>query len=144
MTPTTIWTSSRDASPVASRRVFFSYSHDERPFAEAVAAALEPRGVKVMHVAHERDSGAGWGDALRAALGRSDTFVVFVGRAPSTWTNFELGAALGSGKPVLSVHVGGAGAGSLPGPLAPTQVIDAADLPPGEVAERIARAVAQP
>lgn len=128
---------------MASPKVFFSYSHDERPFAEAVAAALEPRGIKVMHVAHEPDPGAGWGDALRAALGRSDTFVVFVGRAPSTWTNFELGAAWGSGKPVLSVYLGGPVAGSLPASLARRQPIDASGLGPNEVAERIARAVAQ-
>jgi hypothetical protein len=130
---------------VSSKRVFLSYSAEESPFVEAVAQALATRGIQPSMAAHGRDTretAERWQESLKAAIAASDTVVIFLGLRPSSnWVNFEIGAAMGGGSPVLPVYLASRTGLSSPAGLQQQRSIDASGLHPEEVAERIVDAV---
>jgi hypothetical protein len=88
-------------------RVFISHSRGDSHWAEAFAAALKQQGVDAWVDRVNLQPGDSWEAELEfeRALRDSDVFVALVG--PESLDrpnlNFELGAALGMGKRVVSV-----------------------------------------
>ena len=93
-------------------KVFLSYAHDDHSFAHRLSTAL--KGVKIEGWMGEADiaSGLAKGDSLRSAIKDSNAIVVLV--SPSAlerrWVEFEIGAGLGLGKPIIPILIGGGGA----------------------------------
>lgn len=122
----------------STNSVFLSYPLDATSFVSDVASELRQRGLEPWFDQQAR-AGAAWQDELSAALEAARAVVVFIGREVSPSTNFEIGAAWGAGKPLVPVFLG-AGQRHLP-LVAETQGIDASNLKPDEVADRIAEAL---
>lgn len=123
-------------------RIFFSFSRDELPFVRSVAAALQEHGVETWLDPHDIQSGEAFSERLSASLRGSSALVVFISHAvESPWMNFEIGAALAQSKTVLPVFLSHPAREQTPPFLAAFSSIDASDLKPDQVAERIAEAL---
>ena len=128
-----------DGSP----RIFLSYAQDRGPFVRAVASELRSKGVDPGFDRAELQSGVAWQESLAAALASSELVVVFLDDAvESPWLNFEIGAAVGGSKPVVPVYLSQSGRDRAPGVITKHAGIDAADLKPDQVADRIAEVLA--
>jgi hypothetical protein len=86
-----------------NRSVFLSYSRHDGSFARRLRKALTAREVSVWSPEVDLRAGQVFDKALRQAMERSDAVLVLISEASITSpnTNFELGAAAGTGKPVL-------------------------------------------
>jgi hypothetical protein len=123
---------------MADEQIFFSFARPDDFFVRSVADGLEKRGVRVS-TADETQPGAHVAERLQDALRASSALVVFVGESvDSPWVNFEIGAAVGESKRVLPVFLTRDPVGSAPSVLREYQGIEASDLKPDEVADRIA------
>jgi TIR domain len=124
-----------------AHRIFFSHKLDAMPFVSEVAAELRRRGLNPWIAREQLDLDDDWHEQLSVALAESDTFVVFVGPdTRSPWTYFEIGAAVGRAKRLLPVYLTN-DVTNAPPVLARVAGIQAYDLTPDQVAERIAQAV---
>ena len=123
--------------------VFLSYSRDEVPFVRAVADALEQRGLVVWFDETRIEPGTNWYESLSESLGSAKAVIVFVSTKglQSSWTNFEIGAAVGRQKRLVPVYLTEAARQEAPPLIADRAGIDAYHLKPEEVAEQIADAV---
>jgi len=126
----------------ASTKLFLSYSRDAATFAQAVAAALEEKGFAA---STDRGfvNGEDFEERLRRELDRSEWVVVLISsealRSPNV--NFEIGAAFAQDKHVLPIYLSEAASRGASGLLRRTQGIEAHNLKPSEVADRIAGTV---
>ena len=110
--------------------MFVSYSSDDRPTAQAVAADLIVAGLTSWH--DERvPGGAAWWDEILDQL-ESCELLVFVASkrsARSRWCRTEIDYADALGKPILPLLVDDVDAQDLPAPAASQQAIDYASDP---------------
>jgi hypothetical protein len=124
---------------MTERRIFLSYDQTDVPFVESVAASLKERGVETWFDRRDLPAGQDFSKQLRDSLQASNVVVVFVGKnSESPWLNFELGAALGQSKLVLPIFLSHHGHQTAPAAVKRFQGIEAFDLTPEQVAERIA------
>jgi hypothetical protein len=97
-------------------KVFISHSARDADWARSFARALERRGVSVWFDEFEVQRGESGRDALEAGLRSSDVLVTLLDTDSSSRPNlfFELGAAIGMGKRVVSIVPPGVDPGALP------------------------------
>jgi len=123
-----------------SPSVFLSYAHDDKPWAEAFAAALRQQGVSLWFDEWDK-LGDKPSEALDAALRRSETLVVVLDHLsvekPALF--FELGAALAMKKRIIPIVSEGVERSKIPVPLLRVRSLVKKD--PQETAEEVARAV---
>jgi hypothetical protein len=107
--------------------VFLSYSSRDHALADTLRRALASSGFDVLR-AQETPSGAPIEDAIRDLMRASDVFVVVASpdQVNSSWTAFEVGAAMAWEKPIFVVT---SEPRSLPPYLARYRVVDASELP---------------
>jgi hypothetical protein len=120
--------------------VFLSYAGEEATFVRAVADELGRRGVETWFDEARLEPGDSFVEGLGKALDSASAVIIFVSTATlrSSWANFEIGAALGRNKHVLPVYLTELARRDAPSFLATAEGIDAYDLKPDEVAQRIA------
>lgn len=108
--------------------VFLSYSHSDREWANALAQALSRQKVRVWTDSQIRP-GERWADSIDTALTNSKYVVFLVSPKSnrSSWAAFELGAALGMGKPVLPVVSADVSDEELAGPIRSRKFIRESD-----------------
>jgi hypothetical protein len=103
---------------MTKRSVFLSHRHDDDEWAEAFARALELQDIEV-----RLDEGVAPGgkavDLLRRRLATSDAVVALVGgsKESSAWQLWEIGAAVGMGKRIITIVPEGVEGSGLPLPL---------------------------
>lgn len=98
--------------------VFVSHSHEDDDWAKAFARALELQNVEVW--LDERVApGNKWADLLRRKLASSDAIVALVSASEksSAWQLWEIGAAVGLGKRIITIVPEGVEGSGLPLPL---------------------------
>ena len=120
-------------------RILISHTSDQTPFAHAVAEELRRRGLDPGSDVDAASRVNEWIEGLRS----SEVFVVFIGdsvNSPSL--NFEIGAAVGGAKHVVPVYLTESARRDAPGVVSQLAGIDAHDLKPDQVAQRIEAAVA--
>ncbi len=124
-------------------RVFLSYSHDQKPYVRAVAHELGLRGVGTWLDEDQMSVGEPLHARLEDALRTTRTVVVFLTSSALTspWLNFEIGAAVGAEKRLIPVFLSAAARRGAPSILLGPDGIEAFDLKPEQVAERIAGAI---
>lgn len=123
------------------RRLFLSYSRDASDYAHRRAEALRRRA-QIIDPA-DMSPGAQWGDRLRRQLQSADAMVLVVAgdAVDSKWVQFEVGAAVGLGKPVYTITLDKLDADRADYLLRDLHWIDAKQLTPEDVASRIYAAV---
>ncbi|SRR5579875_4207481 len=101
---------------MGSRKVFISHSAKDSEWARSFAEALKQRGVSVWFDEFDVQPGESWREALEAGLRDSDVLVTLLDAEPSSkpYLFFELGAAIGMGKRVVSIVPKGMDPGVLP------------------------------
>jgi TIR domain len=98
--------------------VFISHRSDDDEWAEAFARALELQNVDVW--LDERVApGAKWADLLRRKLATSDALIALVGGSNESSASqlWEIGAAVGMGKRIITIVPEGVEGSGLPLPL---------------------------
>ena len=97
-------------------KVFISHSPKDADWARLFAQALKERGVPVWFDEFDVKPGESWRDALEAGLRGSNVLVTLVDQESSSRANlfFELGAAIGMGKRVVSIVPKGTDPDALP------------------------------
>lgn len=91
---------------MADTRVFFSYSIDDRSFADELRKALmAEHDVQVWDPASALSSGKSIDETINENLSKSDLFVYIIPRKEGSgkWSLFELGAAKALGKRIIAV-----------------------------------------
>lgn len=121
-------------------RVFLSYSHVDRPTAQAVSKALNEREVEVWNSEESIEHGEGIASALRSMISESDVVVVFLSQDSinSPGLLFEAGAAIGQDKKVVVVTLSLAASRVLPLGLDEVARISTQVKSPAAIADRIA------
>ena len=113
------------------RRVFISYSHQDREIAARVADQLEEGGLGTWLGVEQLNAGDSWTSQSQTALNRSVAVVVLV--SPALLGNRqslqEISYAQHVGVPVIPVRVGKVGDRDLPLDLARLHMVDATDQP---------------
>ena len=86
-------------------KVFISHSFSDNGLAREFANSLHQRGVKVWLDSNDLQSGRSWREGIEKALRESNVIVLLV--TPDTIKRpnlfFEVGAAIGMGKPLIPV-----------------------------------------
>jgi hypothetical protein len=128
---------------MASKRLFISYSSEDKTFASKLRAMLQKRGALVFSDA-ELDLGRPWPEQLRKQIQEASALVLVV-PSPSVpnrnniW--FEAGAAKAFGKRILAVlPPKRGGIRDLPTELADLLVLDADERPLESVADTLLQA----
>jgi nucleoside 2-deoxyribosyltransferase len=98
------------------QKVFISHSSADAEWARLFAHALKQRGVSVWFDEFDIKPGDSWREALEAGLRSSDVLVALLDPESSSRPNlfFELGAAIGMGKRVVSIVPKGTDPRTLP------------------------------
>ena len=100
-------------------KVFISHSFSDDGWAREFANSLHNRGVKVWLDSSDLQAGRSWKEAIEKRLRESNVIALLV--TPDTIKRpnlfFEIGAAMGMGKPVISVVSEGVDSSVLPGSL---------------------------
>lgn len=96
-------------------KIFISHSARDADWARSFARALNQRGLTVWFDESE-GPGESWRDALEARLRGSDVLVALLDSESSSRPSlfFELGAAIGMGKRIVSIVPKGMDPGALP------------------------------
>ena len=107
------------------KRVFISYAHSDQLFARQLVEGLKGFDTSGWMDAADISGGETITDQIRSALKQADALVVLVSTASkaSQWVNFEIGAGLAMGVPVIPVVI--EGEGPLPEPLQDIRLVDA-------------------
>ena len=128
--------------------VFISHSSKDAQFARALSQALERRGLRAWYVGLARSTEPVQ-RRLEEALESSEWHLLLLSEQAlsSRWVQFELGTALGKSKHLIPVYLSGRArrqARTLLPHFAPdVDAINAEDLRPKEVADRVAELVQQ-
>jgi len=90
---------------MSNPQVFISYTKADADWARSFAEALKQRGVRVWLDQFQISAGESLREALETGLRESDVFVALFDPASPMKPNFlfELGAAIGMGKRVVSI-----------------------------------------
>jgi hypothetical protein len=98
------------------QKIFISHTAKDADWARSFATALKQRGVSVWFDEFDVQPGESWRDALEAGLRGSDVLVALLDSESSSRANlfFELGAAIGMGKRVISIVPKGMDPSALP------------------------------
>lgn len=122
--------------------VFVSHSHEDDDWAKAFARALELQNVEVW--LDERVApGNKWADLLRRKLASSDAIVALVSASEksSAWQLWEIGAAVGLGKRIITIVPEGVEGSGLPLPLRKVRSLKRGT--PAATAANVAAAIAK-
>ncbi len=127
-------------------KLFLSYSHRDRPFAERLGAQLRALGADVLSDYSSVRPGDDLQAALRDALENADGVILVVPEPGSPAANnafFEAGAARALGKPVVAVlpNPDPARGGELPADMYGRAVFNASGLAPESLASSIVSAL---
>ena len=100
-------------------KVFLSYSHADRGWAERFAGTLRASGTEVWKADWDRDNGRSLSQSLERGLRASDVVVILFDAETLQNPNalFELGAAMAGNKAVVPVVPPGVSVARLPVPL---------------------------
>ncbi|MBV8121362.1 MAG: toll/interleukin-1 receptor domain-containing protein [Alphaproteobacteria bacterium] len=126
-------------------KVFISYSHEDREFAQWIRSALNRAGVSTALDDLDLAPGANFSSAIRNAIQAADALVVILSdRAVSSQnTGLEIGMATGLGKKVVAVLAPGTKLDStILHSIADASITDTAQLGQDEAAEKILTALA--
>lgn len=84
--------------------LFLSYSHDDAKWVQEFASVLKSSGFTAWDV-NEVAPGENWQEAMQKALRESKTMVLCLSHhnVNSTWTSFELGAAIADHKKIIPI-----------------------------------------
>ena len=87
--------------------LFVSYSHDDKPFVETLAAKLEKGGVNYFLDEKEVGWGLSIGTSVRGALGKTAGVLLVLSKASiqSAWVPFEIGYAASRGRAILPLLI---------------------------------------
>lgn len=123
--------------------MFISYSAPDRDWARQFAESLQSLGSQVWFSDWSIQPGEEIFGALRRGLEQSDIVVVLVTpeNAYSPWTWFELGAAVGIGKPWIAVVSDTTDLARLPAPIRLRRFLS--KRPPKEVAEELVAGISR-
>ena len=104
---------------VAKPKVFLSYSHADRAWAEKFASTLKESGTEVWKADWERSNGRSLSQSLERGLREGDVVVILFDAETLRNPNalFELGAAMAGNKAVVPVIPRGVNVSRLPIPL---------------------------
>jgi len=123
------------------KKVFISYLHSDEPFVRRLVEHLG--NFKTSGWRDDADISAGniFADRIRSAIKQADALVVLVSTRSreSRWVNFEVGAGLAMGVPVIPVVI--EGEGQLPEPLRDVRSVDARNRPIEEVVSEIEKSI---
>ena|SRR5437867_12781012 len=128
------------------RSIFISHTSKDSQFARALSDALEKRGLGSWYVRLARTEEDVQRE-LEQALEQSSVYVFLLSEATmsSPWMFFELGAAMGTGKYVLPVYFSEnawrRARSYIQNSAADVRPINASDLKPTEVADRVVEAL---
>jgi hypothetical protein len=88
-------------------RVFLSYSHKDRFFAELLQLKLEKEDVSVWRDRSALRAGEDWRAAIDAGVGEASViiFIASVASCDSHYVTYEWASGMGKGKPVLPVII---------------------------------------
>lgn len=121
-------------------KIFLSYSYNDRPWVEQFAIALEKEGIDVWF---DRDLALGEDirEQIRSALRASNTLVVLLSSnsVKSPWIFFELGAAVGGNKRIISIVIDDMRPEQLPLPMMKYKYLH--ESSPVSAAKEVAKAV---
>ena len=126
--------------------IFISHAAKDSQFARALSDALEKRGFGAGYVRLARTEEPVQKELTRA-LEQASVYLFLVSddAVRSSWMFFELGAALGKGKAVLPVYFSESAwrraRSFLPSISAEVRPINAHDLKPAEVADKVVEAL---
>lgn len=124
--------------------IFISYSHSDTEWVREFVSELRQQGISSWFDEAELKPGMVFTDAIENAFRHSDTliFVVSPDSIHSKWFNFELGAALGTGKRIVPVVPEDMDPAQLPHPLRIRKYLQRRS--PRQTAEAFASALAKP
>lgn len=122
------------------RKIFISYSRKDEAFARQLTAALQD--IQTLGFMDQADIAIGqpMSQLIRMYIRSADAMIVLLSSnvKSSQWVMFEIGVAQGLGIKIIPVLLPGATfEESLPEILRGVQVLDARNMPMGEVAKRI-------
>jgi len=126
------------------RRIFISYAREDRAHAQKLLAALVETGVEGWMDATDIASGAAVSKAVRSAIERSGAIVVLLSPKSlhNKWVNFEVGAGLALGRPIIPIIVEGPGLEhELQETLHGIHILDARNRPIEQVAKDVEAAL---
>jgi hypothetical protein len=124
------------------KKVFISYARSDEPFARRLVEQLADFDTSGWMDAADISAGTIVADHIRSAIKEADALVVLVSTRSrdSQWVNFEVGAGLALGVPVIPVVLEGEDLDKqLPEPLRDVRFVDARNRPIKEVASEIER-----
>jgi predicted nucleotide-binding protein len=86
------------------KKIFISYSSEDRKYAERIAKKLEKADVTVW-TDSKIPAGVEWAKVIQKSLNESSLVIVLVSDSwiNSEWAAFELGAAYGKGKKIVPI-----------------------------------------
>jgi TIR domain len=121
--------------------VFISYARADAPWAEALSKALANAGVRPWLDSAEILPGEPWEERIQEQLRKARIMVVLLTPASlrSSWTYFEVGAAVADRKTIIPVLSHEIDPSDVPSLLRTRQWVTASS--PAEAGEKIARAV---
>lgn len=121
--------------------VFISSSTQDRDWVRELAGALSALGLTVWHHEAQIKPGDLLLKRLREGLDASQNvvFVLDEKASKSNWVEFELGATMGLGKPIIPVVREGVSSAELPGPIRIRRYLVGRD--PVATAKEIAQAI---
>jgi hypothetical protein len=127
---------------MADKRVFFSYSTDDRAFADELRQAMTAdHHVQVWDPAAAVSAGSMIEDPITENLSKSDLFVYIIPEKEGSgkWSLFELGAAKALGRKIVAVlrDSGRVANSGVAASLADLLVVDGDRKSPKEVARKI-------
>src|SRR2546426_6410514 len=124
-------------------QIFISYARPDASFARQLSKQLISQGWTVF--LDENVIVGSSTSALEKALRKSDWYVVLLSKdsVASPNINFELGAAMAQGKPVIPVYMSRSVSRDVPAPISGVSPISAEGQTPSDVAHRIARTISR-
>ena len=126
-----------------NKKIFLSYSYNDRPWVEQFAAVLEQEGVDVWFDYHDISLGEDIRDKIQEALRKSSVLVVFLSNNSirSPYIFFELGAAVADNKKIIPIVIDEIEPGKLPLPLTKYQYLK--ETSPETAAKEVAKALSR-
>jgi TIR domain len=129
--------------PKPNKKVFLSYSYQDRPWIEEFVSSLQKNGIDVWYDVKEIQAGERWMSHVQEALRQSSTLVIVLSShsLKSPWVYFEIGAAVADRKRIIPVLVGDIEFSRMPALLAQFQSLRAES--PAKAGEQVAQVVQQ-
>jgi hypothetical protein len=126
------------------KKIFISYARDDYSFAHRLLAGLRNVSVEGWLDSADIAAGTATADAVRSGIQKSSAMLVLVSpnSLRSRWVDFEVGAGLSLGRPVIPILIEGADVEhELPEMLQGIRVLDARNKPIHEVVRDVEEAL---